>query len=737
MVTQILPSKSVFDFKENLILKKVRIFFVAIVLNIGLTSVNKLSAQEIFGNDFWFSFTQNDQIVGVGGTVTNSPLTFLIISVHNVTGTITAPGLGWSTSFTVAAGGQTAIAVPYTNAAGTINFYTDQYGVPQGRGFHIVTNQNATVYAINNSSASVDGEVVLPTNMLGTSYVVASRSTAQYDLDDPASFTVGATQANTHIQIKTWYQKSSGVQRDTIINVTLNTGQTYYYGFLLQPSDGINNPATNLYNQLNTLTGSTITSDKPVYVIGQTMCSRMIDCGACDVMMNELQPTSAWGTRYVLVQPIKRTVPSASCGNYSATTGDYVEIIGEVGQKIKITNWNGTTTKTIPPLPFASSISPYSFIWYDNTAGSLTGAESNGEANLILTSTQPFAVVQYQKDAYSDNLLYTDPESTVDYPEAMWSNSYLAGTVAAAGANANAAVQDIVIVINNVGTPAPISTISVTGAGGAPAMLPTTACSGGNPPPGEGCWQPINGPTAGDQYMFYRYPVTPNVAYTVTSTGGYNFGFYFATRSDAASYIEQGGGGAEPPITVPIRLLSFDAILKDNYTALLTWNTASEVNNDYFAVERSVDGNDFDVIGTRKGEGNSSTIHSYDFVDNQFPALNSGAQTLYYRLKQIDYDGHFTYSPIVSIEPKGVLSITPNPVIAGQTLQISYQHTAAESVNIRISNAMGVTVCNKMIVYPAGVDVSMVNTTEALTKGVYFIELSSGDKNEIKKLVVQ
>jgi hypothetical protein len=86
----------------------------------------------------------------------------------------------------------------------------------------------------------------------------------------------------------------------------------------------------------------------------------------------------------------------------------------------------------------------------------------------------------------------------------------------------------------------------------------------------------------------------------------------------------------------------------------LTWRTASETNNSHFDIERSTDGTTFHSIGQVKGNNKPSI---YQFVDNQPFA------TSYYRLRQIDFDGHFEYSKIISIAQKGEnqISVYPNP----------------------------------------------------------------------------
>src|ERR1041385_9231891 len=90
----------------------------------------------------------------------------------------------------------------------------------------------------------------------------------------------------------------------------------------------------------------------------------------------------------------------------------------------------------------------------------------------------------------------------------------------------------------------------------------------------------------------------------------------------------------------------------------LVWTTASEINNDYFSVERSEDAISYQVVGTVKGAGNSTQELYYSLKD-QSPVRGIN----YYRLKQTDFDGHFKYSEVcsVSAQPVNGIKVYPNP----------------------------------------------------------------------------
>lgn len=142
-----------------------------------------------------------------------------------------------------------------------------------------------------------------------------------------------------------------------------------------------------------------------------------------------------------------------------------------------------------------------------------------------------------------------------------------------------------------------------------------------------------------------------NASTTYTSFGdGYAFSATFDT-----GFSGFGGGDITAPL--PVNYLNFAANQIDNQV-LLEWITDWELNNDYFEVQRSSDRTLFTPIGEVKGVGNSQVRQKYSFID-EYPQTTVN----YYRLKQIDIDGAYEYSPIVevSIEEKKPILLGPNP----------------------------------------------------------------------------
>jgi hypothetical protein len=109
---------------------------------------------------------------------------------------------------------------------------------------------------------------------------------------------------------------------------------------------------------------------------------------------------------------------------------------------------------------------------------------------------------------------------------------------------------------------------------------------------------------------------------------------------------------------IPVEMTNFTATASNN-TVKLNWLTASEKNNGYFDIERSANGRDWSKIGQVKGNGTTSAVHKYAFVDE-----SPLATVNYYRLKQVDFDNNASYSSTVSVNLKSggkSFSVYPNP----------------------------------------------------------------------------
>lgn len=181
--------------------------------------------------------------------------------------------------------------------------------------------------------------------------------------------------------------------------------------------------------------------------------------------------------------------------------------------------------------------------------------------------------------------------------------------------------------------------------------------------------------------------------------------------------------------TLPIELISFTAKNRDDSRVELNWTTATEENNDYFSIERSEDAQHWEVIMDIPAAGNSNAVLHYDYTDNQAIAGQS-----YYRLKQTDYDGAFSYSKIFAVkiqkEQKQVISAYPNPAI--DRVQLRIEGVESDMRNIQIYNLLGQDFTSKVSISQTGSSQYTMDFS-GLPRGMYIIR----SKNAFTKVYKQ
>jgi hypothetical protein len=166
-----------------------------------------------------------------------------------------------------------------------------------------------------------------------------------------------------------------------------------------------------------------------------------------------------------------------------------------------------------------------------------------------------------------------------------------------------------------------------------------------------------------------------------------------------------------------IKLLSFTG--KNNGSNnLLEWSTASEINNNHFDVERSVDGIVFEKIAAIKGAGNSSIVKQYQFTDHS--ALKGIS---YYRLKQVDTDSKFSYSDIIIIkrvQDKPAINLYPNPFKNNFSIDLGGLY---KNIVVSIHDIGG-----KIISETTYTQSQFINITMDTSAGIYFVKIISDNK---------
>ena len=180
--------------------------------------------------------------------------------------------------------------------------------------------------------------------------------------------------------------------------------------------------------------------------------------------------------------------------------------------------------------------------------------------------------------------------------------------------------------------------------------------------------------------------------------------------------------------TLPVTLLSFSAAWLNEYVKL-NWST-TEINSDKIEIERSVGNAAFTKIGEFAAAGTSFSVQFYSFIDS-FPAGNNK-----YRLKLIDRDGQFKYSPVVLVNKKqtGVtLNSYPNPFITGLNIQLISDKN--QTVQLRITDMLGKTILARNENCFPGSNTITLNELSSLQAGNYLLQVITAGGNQQQNVV--
>ena len=182
--------------------------------------------------------------------------------------------------------------------------------------------------------------------------------------------------------------------------------------------------------------------------------------------------------------------------------------------------------------------------------------------------------------------------------------------------------------------------------------------------------------------------------------------------------------------SLPVTLTEFTGKEKDGDVEL-KWTTETEINNKYFDVERSLDGTHFESIGKVTGAGNTTLTQHYGLVDRT--AANG---VNFYRLKQVDYDGKFTYSQVVAVKVtriNAVLKVYPNPAISQITAE--YKGFANTKVQVQLIDNYGRTIINSIQQPGISGRISLQLGSAVKSAGTYWLKMTT-DKETLQQKVV-
>ena len=262
--------------------------------------------------------------------------------------------------------------------------------------------------------------------------------------------------------------------------------------------------------------------------------------------------------------------------------------------------------------------------------------------------------------------------------------------------------------------------------GGTPNVLNWNFAHSSNPTWGDG---------AGPAYNCNLYTFCYDA--DVDPTCNVNTGFQNGVSASDDGIGGGGGGAVNPgnvtvgstsPTVLPVELISFSATPKEKsgrYAVILNWRTATEINNDYFTIERSSNGREFEEIAKINAAGNSSDINNYIAVDEDpYEGVS------YYRLKQTDFDWKYEYFDLVTVNISNVtdLKVYPNPVNSEMT--ISMRSKIDNSlVKLNIYNTQGELILQQEKFLIEGMNTVEINMAD-YAQGLYFVSLEHNGKKE-------
>ncbi len=196
--------------------------------------------------------------------------------------------------------------------------------------------------------------------------------------------------------------------------------------------------------------------------------------------------------------------------------------------------------------------------------------------------------------------------------------------------------------------------------------------------------------------------------------------------------------GASSVDLLPVEMAYFRGKATDNRTVLLEWSTKSELNNAYFTIEKKVGDSDFILVDTLRGAGNSNQEKYYEYEDKHV-----FASSVYYRLKQTDFDGDYKYFNIINVAtnksvnggvaPLKILQAGPNPFT--DKFILLYNSLGSNSLQLKISAINGKTVHQEALQPVDGENEFILPENVHLEAGVYIVTLTQDGRSEFVRMI--
>ena len=237
------------------------------------------------GTEFWLTFPTN--LGDAGSSAGPQSLSLFITSPHSTNGNVSIPGLGFSQSFSVQSNTTTTVSIPTGADPRGAN------GLVQNLGIRVVSNREVAVYGLNQISQTTDAYTAIPVDILDTEYIVLGWKNTSNNAFARTQINVVATENNTSVSI-TPAASTLGRPAGVPYTINLNAGQTYQLQANGIPLD---------------LSGTIVSSNEPIAVFGGHSCANIpTDIPLCDHVVEQIPPTSTWGTNFFTVPLATRAV---------------------------------------------------------------------------------------------------------------------------------------------------------------------------------------------------------------------------------------------------------------------------------------------------------------------------------------------------------------------------------------------------------------------------------------------
>ena len=469
------------------------------------------------------------------------------------------------------------------------------------------------------------------------------------------------------------------------------------------------------------------------------------------------------------------TVGTGSFYNLVIDGGSTGEIV-TLGTNITVTGslvWNGSTTNanTYQPSSYASTLGNATIMQVRGTVPTGNGQIQTGSNNIYVSNSSPTAIAGYTATSYVNGYLKRAVASSTSYDLPVGGSHYALANIAFSAGLAGTTnltanftpgtttqPNSASCIINgskmstllNGGywtihpdvqptagtytatlyetgyTNSPTAGTNSLGASISPAQQIGLVKRTNSSSPWLGCGPTVSGNSSTDQGLG-----------TCTNNATISGGIAMVTRTGVPSFsdfaIAMELNNSQP---LPVKMEYFTADKGGDHSSQLKWATASEIDNAYFEVERSSDATTWETLGQVKGVGFSVQQQLYNYTDaNALTGVN------YYRLKQVDVDGKFSYTNIAEVSfdgtvatPTTTMNMYPNPMSKSGPLTIQLSGNNSTISNVTIYNTVG------QEVYTGAS--SATNTLEindlTLASGVYVVMVSSeGSKPLTSRLVIK